>query len=60
LEALKNGLESVVSRHILSLHTGFELEKKICGSPEISIEDLKMSSKYLNIFKKIKKFTHSI
>lgn len=46
LNALKNGLESVVSRHILSLHTGFELEKKICGSPEISIEDLKMSIEY--------------
>jgi E3 ubiquitin-protein ligase HECTD3 len=44
LEALKNGLESVVSKHILSIHTGFELEKKICGSPEISVEDLKMSS----------------
>jgi hypothetical protein len=44
IAALKTGLESVVSRHVLSLMTWTEIEHRICGSPEITIEDLKMSS----------------
>jgi E3 ubiquitin-protein ligase HECTD3 len=44
LEALKQGIESVVTKHVLTLLTWSELEFKVCGSPEITIDDLKMSS----------------
>lgn len=45
LEALRQGIESVVTKHILTLLTWSELELKVCGSSEITIDDLKMSSK---------------
>ena len=42
--ALRRGLLSVVPRAVLDLLTWQELEKKICGDPEISVEALRRTS----------------
>ncbi|XP_043941703.1 E3 ubiquitin-protein ligase HECTD3-like isoform X2 [Protopterus annectens] len=43
ISAMKAGLVKVVPHAALSLLTWQEIEKKICGDPEIAIEDLKKS-----------------
>ncbi len=45
-DAILNGLTKVVPVDVLRLLTWQELETKICGNPEISIEDLKKSTRY--------------
>ena len=44
MAALRRGLLSVVPRAVLDLLTWQELEKKICGDPEISVEALRRTS----------------
>ncbi len=51
IESIKRGLQSVISKHIISILIWSEFEFKICGGPKITVEDLKMSSKKLKIFK---------
>ena len=46
IAAIKEGLAQVVPPQVLALLTWQELEKKVCGSAEISIEALKKSAKY--------------
>lgn len=46
IEAIKDGLTQVVPTQVLALLTWQELEKKVCGSPEIPIEELKRTAKY--------------
>lgn len=46
ISAIKEGLIQVVPQQVLALLTWQELEVKVCGSPEIPIEDLKKSAKY--------------
>jgi E3 ubiquitin-protein ligase HECTD3 len=43
IDAIKRGLQSVLSKHIFCILTWSEFELKICGTPKISVEDLKMS-----------------
>ena len=43
MAAIKEGLLSVVPEAILNLLTWQEIEKKICGDPEISVEGLRKS-----------------
>lgn len=46
INAIRKGLVSVVSKHIFYILTWSEFEFKICGAPQISVEDLKMSIEY--------------
>jgi E3 ubiquitin-protein ligase HECTD3 len=46
IDAIKRGLQSVLSKHIFYMLTWSEFEFKICGVSQISIEDLKMSVEY--------------
>ncbi len=46
IDAIKKGLMSVVSKHMFYILTWSEFELKICGAPQISVEDLKMSIEY--------------
>lgn len=46
IKALRAGMCKVIPQDILSLLTWQELEVKVCGSPEISIEKLKSSTRY--------------
>ena len=45
LEWMRRGLLSVIPQAVLDLLTWQELEKRICGDPEISVEALKRTSK---------------
>jgi E3 ubiquitin-protein ligase HECTD3 len=45
-DAIRRGLQSVLSKHIFSILTWSEFELRICGAPRISVEDLKMSIEY--------------
>ncbi len=45
VEVLREGLLSVVPQSVLQLFTVEELELRVCGSPKISIEELKKSSR---------------
>ena len=47
IDAIKRGLQSVLSKHIFSILVWSEFEFKICGAPKITVDDLKMSSKIL-------------
>ena len=46
IKAIKDGLTKVVPTEVLNLLTWQELETKICGNPEISVEALKKSARY--------------
>ena len=48
IEAIRQGLTKVVPADVLSLLTWQELELKVCGSPEITIEALKKAVRYNN------------
>ncbi|XP_048588290.1 E3 ubiquitin-protein ligase HECTD3-like isoform X2 [Nematostella vectensis] len=49
VEAIRRGMLKVVPRAVLDLITWQELEKKVCGDPEITVEALKKSSHYEDI-----------
>lgn len=44
VNAIRSGLEKVVPKAVLSLMTWQELETRICGEPEITVEALKKSA----------------
>lgn len=44
--AIRDGLVSVIPSEVLHLLTWQELELKVCGNPEISVESLKKSTRY--------------
>ena len=46
VDALRKGFTKVVPPAVLRLLTWQEVEVKVCGSPEISIEKLKLSARY--------------
>ena len=46
VESLRQGLLKVIPQAVLDLLTWQELERKICGDPMITVEDLKKTSKY--------------
>lgn len=46
IKMIKEGLMKVVPTEALSLLTWQELETKVCGNPEISVEALKKSARY--------------
>ncbi|CAH1774452.1 unnamed protein product [Owenia fusiformis] len=46
VEALRQGLLKVVPQSVLDLLTWQELERRICGDPDITIEQLKRSTHY--------------
>ena len=46
IKAIKDGLTKVVPTEVLNLLTWQELETKVCGNPEISVEALKKSARY--------------
>lgn len=46
IDAIKEGITKVVPADVLSLLTWQELELKVCGNPEISVEALKKSARY--------------
>ena len=43
IDAIKRGLLSVVPKAVLDLLTWQELEKRVCGNPDITVEALKRS-----------------
>lgn len=43
MNAIRAGLEKVVPKAVLTLMTWQELESRICGEPEITVEALKKS-----------------
>jgi hypothetical protein len=45
IAAITRGLLQVVPQAVLDLLTWQELEKRVCGDPEISLESLRRSSK---------------
>ncbi|XP_043941704.1 E3 ubiquitin-protein ligase HECTD3-like [Protopterus annectens] len=49
IAAIQTGLLRVVPRIVFTLLTWQELEKKICGDPEITVEALKQSTEYAGI-----------
>lgn len=49
LAAMQAGLLKVVPQAVLDLLTWQEVEKKVCGDPEISVEALKRLSKFSSI-----------
>lgn len=46
IDAVRQGLVSVIPVELLNLITWQELELKVCGNPEISVEALKKSARY--------------
>ncbi|KAL6073675.1 HECT domain-containing protein [Balamuthia mandrillaris] len=46
IQAMKNGLDSIVPTRLLALFTPQELELAICGRPDIDLEILKKNTKY--------------
>jgi E3 ubiquitin-protein ligase HECTD3 len=46
IDAIRQGLVSVIPVELLNLITWQELELKVCGNPEISVEALKKSTRY--------------
>ena len=46
IDAIREGLTKVIPVDVLNLLTWQELELKVCGNPEISIEALKRSARY--------------
>lgn len=46
IDAIRNGLVSVIPIELLNLITWQELELRVCGNPEISIQALKKSAQY--------------
>ena len=44
--AIRDGLVSVIPSEVLHLLTWQELELKVCGNPEVSVEALKKSTRY--------------
>lgn len=46
IAAVQAGLLKVVPQAVLDLHTWQEVEKKVCGDPEISVEALKRLSEF--------------
>ncbi len=46
IDAVRRGLVSVIPTELLDLITWQELELKVCGNPEISVEALKKSARY--------------
>lgn len=44
--AIRDGLVSVIPSEVLHLLTWQELEMKVCGNPEISVEAMKKSTRY--------------
>ena len=46
VDAVRRGLQAVVSKHVFYMLAWSEFELKICGEPKISLEDLKMSIEY--------------
>ena len=58
MEAIREGFLSVIPVPVLKLNTWQEVERRICGIPTVSFEDLKASSKrcyfeYIYSFNKI-------
>ncbi|XP_043941706.1 E3 ubiquitin-protein ligase HECTD3-like isoform X2 [Protopterus annectens] len=49
ISAMKAGLVKVVPHIALSLLTWQEIEKKICGDPEITVEEIKKKAEYLDL-----------
>ena len=45
-DAILEGLTSVVPREVLVLHTWAEMEEKVCGNPEVSVQALKKHTIY--------------
>ena len=45
-DAILEGLTCVVPREVLVLHTWAEMEEKVCGNPEISVQALKKHTIY--------------
>ena len=45
-DAILEGLTSVVPREVLVLHTWTEMEEKVCGNPEVSVQALKKHAIY--------------
>lgn len=46
IDAIRDGLVSVIPAELLSLITWQELELRVCGNPEISVEALRKSARY--------------
>ena len=46
IDAIRDGMTSVIPAELLSLITWQELELKVCGNPEVSVEALKKSTRY--------------
>ena len=46
IDAIRQGLTQVVPSEVLNLLTWQELELKVCGNPDVSVEALKKSSRY--------------
>ena len=44
IEAIKRGLLKVLSQAVLDLLTWQELERRVCGDPQLSVEALKRCS----------------
>lgn len=49
IEAMRRGLLKVLSQAVLDLLTWQELERRVCGDPDLTVESLKKCSKYDNI-----------
>ena len=50
IEAIKRGLLKVLSQAVLDLLTWQELERRVCGDPELSVEALKKCSEFVSRF----------
>lgn len=50
IEAISEGFLSVVPSAALRLNTWHEIEKRVCGEPEIAFEDLKAASMFHLLF----------
>ena len=46
---MRRGLLKVLSQAVLDLLTWQELERRVCGDPDLTVESLKKCSKYDNI-----------
>lgn len=46
IEAIKRGLLKVLSQAVLDLLTWQELERRVCGDPQLSVEALKRCSEF--------------
>lgn len=46
IEAIRRGLLKVLSQAVLDLLTWQELERRVCGDPELSVEALKKCSEF--------------